>query len=1136
MSSVEKLDISTKYPVKFCIPNWVRDEQVKHSTRRIKKRIESYPEGTKRDDPVAIVCFGPSLNDTWEKIKGFKYVISCSGAHKFLVDRGIIPAWHVEVDPRPHKVELIGKPQKGVQYLIASTCHPKLFDHLEGFDVALWHVFANEEDVQRLLPPGDWAIVGGSSVGLRALTIARFLGFVNFEIFGMDGCDGKSGKHAAAHPNQAKTSLPLDYDGVRYYTTPNFLECAKETPHELDNLPGVKVKFHGEGLVQHLMRNHKPNPAKGPVSIGVSKPELISPGHLELNARLHRENPEYGLYGGRNAVLVLKLAQTIRARSILDYGAGKGGLAKEIPVPIWEYDPAIPGKDESPRPAELVVCTDVLEHVEPDKLLFVLDHIHQCMKRIGYFVISLAPAKKTYADGRNTHLIQQTPEWWKEELGKIFAVGKMFVLGTEFHVVVGARHHVLVQGRPHAILTVDSEGLQDASAALGEVEMAVKKSSPTVSIVIPTYNHLEDFLRPCIESIKTCTDLENCEVIIMANGCTDGTLEYLKTLPPPFRHLVNDKPVGFTAASNAGIREAKGQYVCLLNNDTVLLPQPKNAWIELLLAPFKKDPKVGVTGPVKFSWDCGGIERKAIAFWCAMIPRKLFGEAGLLDEAFSPGMGEDGDFCIKAELAGYKLVQVPNDGSEEFGKGIPNQQFPIFHKGSGTFSENDYSEVSKRNTALLVKRYGQKGNLEQMYTQCLTHPCDTNQLFPTLRAYAEKCKHVTEFGVRGVFTTWAFLAARPEKLVSYDIEYNPNIEGARKEAALGNVPFEFRLENTLDAVIEPTDLLFIDTTHTYAHLKVELERHASSVSKYILIHDVVSFGEKGADGGRGEDQAISEFLAGHPEWSVLERLAISNGLAVLERKPGARTPLVSIVIPTCGKDWETVLKQCLEAVLLTTELEGKEIIVVPNGSPGEALEYLKTKPVQIIEFPGPIGYIRAVNAGIAAARGEYVVLLDDDSFLIPQCTDEWIQKLTEPFKDDPKMGASGPFGQIYDDLGEVLHSGCTMYRLSALREIGCFDETFNPGYMSDEDVAIRLRKAGYHLQRVPKDHKPEYVNGVFGIKFPVVHMGTVHTMDKYGADLPLVKKNRDILLARHAVKAPAAEESKALSFEDWYRK
>jgi glycosyltransferase involved in cell wall biosynthesis len=368
-----------------------------------------------------------------------------------------------------------------------------------------------------------------------------------------------------------------------------------------------------------------------------------------------------------------------------------------------------------------------------------------------------------------------------------------------------------------------------------------------VSIVIPTYEHL-DFLKACVESIIAYTDLTRCEVVVVANGCTDGTVEYLKTLPPPFRRLVYDQPLGYTAASNAGILEACGEYILLLNNDTVLLPQVKNAWIELLIGPFRKDSKVGITGPVKFSWDCGGTERRSIAFWCALIPRRLFAELGILDEIFSPGMGEDGDFSIKAEEAGYRLVQVPVDGSEEFGKGIPNQQFPIYHKGSGTFSEKDYSDVSKRNTGILIERYGRKDNLEKdnlelMYATCLAHPCDTNQLFPKLRSYAEQCRHVTEFGVRGVFTTWAFLAARPKKMVSYDIEYNGNIEGAKKEAALGKISFEFRLENTLETTIEPTDLLFIDTTHTFAHLKAELDRHAGKVGKYILIHDSETYGK-----------------------------------------------------------------------------------------------------------------------------------------------------------------------------------------------------------------------------------------------------------------------------------------------------
>lgn len=634
---------------------------------------------------------------------------------------------------------------------------------------------------------------------------------------------------------------------------------------------------------------------------------------------------------------------------------------------------------------------------------------------------------------------------------------------------------------------------------------------PIVSIVIPTFNHI-DLLKACVESLIRFTDMNRCEVVIVANGCTDGTVEYLKTLPAPFRYVVHEKPLGYTVATNAGIREALGEYVVLLNNDVVLLDQPKNAWIDILLAPFKKDQKTGISGPVKFHWDCAGIERRAIAFWCAMIPRKLFKEQGLLDEVFSPGMGEDGDFSIKAEQAGYRLVQVPEDGSEEFGKGIPNQKFPICHAGSGTFGDKDYSEIKKRNDAILVERYGRKDDLEVIYKMCVAHKCDTNELFPTFRTYAEKCDHVTEFGVRGVFTTWAFLASRPKRMVSYDIEYNPNIEGAKKEAQRAGVSFEFRQESTLEATIEPTDLLFVDTTHNYAHLKTELERHAEKVGKWILVHDTETFGEKGADGGPGEKQAIQEFLFAHPEWIQKEHMTISNGLTVLERK----TVAVSIVIPTCGKDWNSVLATCLKMVDQFTDLGDKEVIVVANGAPAEAVLHLKTLPVRVIEFPERIGYIRAVNAGIKAAQSSHVVLLDDDSFLMPQNKDTWIKMLLKPFLEDANTGAAGPFGQTYPDLGQVLHSGCTMYRKSVLEEIGLFDEAFNPGYMGDEDLSIRIRKAGYRIVRVPEGSEPKYVNGIFEIQFPVLHTGTVNTMDKHGADLPLVKKNRDLLLARHA--------------------
>jgi GT2 family glycosyltransferase len=665
-----------------------------------------------------------------------------------------------------------------------------------------------------------------------------------------------------------------------------------------------------------------------------------------------------------------------------------------------------------------------------------------------------------------------------------------------------------------------------------------------ISIVIPTYNHLEDLLRPCLESIREYTDFDKCEVVVVANGCTDRTVEYLESLPAPFRHVVHPEPLGFTKATNAGIREARGEYIVLLNNDTVILPQPRNMWIDILLAPFKGNHIVGMSGPVKFGFDCGGTRRRALAFWCAMVKRELFSKLGLLDEAFSPGMGEDADFSIKAELAGYALVQVPKDGQEEFGKGIPQQIFPIYHKGSGTFGDKDYSEISRRNSALLATRYGIKGDrLEEIYAICWSHPSDTNALFPTFRKYAAECPHITEFGVRGVFSTWAFLAARPKRMIGYDVQSSSNIEEARIEAGKAGVEFLFVQADVLEATLEPTDLLFIDTRHTHAQLKGELERHAEKVRRYILVHDTESFGRVGEDGGPGELQAIEEFLASHPEWGVRERLTVSNGLVVLERGgaaspglPAVRQVAVSIVIPTVAH-FQDALKPCLEAVLAYTDLADKEIVVVANGSPREAVDHVKAlstmeaawnrkgepSPIRILEFNEPIGYIRAVNAGIAASSGTHVVTLDDDSFLMAQPVDQWLRLLMAPFLRDREMGATGPFSTVYEELGQVLHSGCTMYLRSALLALGLFDEAFNPGYMGDEDLAIRLRKAGWHLAEVPEGQKREYVDGFFHIQFPVVHTGTVNTMPKHTTDLPLVARNRKLLLERHGPKKTSLE-------------
>ena len=436
---VKILDPANPPKVDYCVETWIRDEQIRRAIERPIPRLQ--PVTDLRNEPIACVGYGPSLNDTWEQLKNFKYVMSCSGAHKFLVERGIQPDWHVEVDPREHKVGLIGEPCKKTTYLIASACHPKVFDHLKDYNVVLWHIYDATDEGWRLLPASEWAITGGCSVGVRMLTLSRFLGFTDLHVFGMDGSESEvHGKHAAHHPMQPKGYALVTVDGREFKTTSSMFTVAQGIWHELDMLTDVKATFYGDGLIQHMSKSYVRKPVKaGSSQIGIAKPELISAEYKALNSQLHKDNIFYGVGGRKYKDTVLKISEKMGTTSILDYGCGKGYLAKELPFPIWEYDPGIPGKDDAPRPADIVVCTDVLEHIEPDNLLAVLSDLKRVVRKVGYFVIHTGPAQKTLPDGRNTHLIQQGKQWWKNRLKAFFHVGSIQEKGKELHCVVAPK-------------------------------------------------------------------------------------------------------------------------------------------------------------------------------------------------------------------------------------------------------------------------------------------------------------------------------------------------------------------------------------------------------------------------------------------------------------------------------------------------------------------------------------------------------------------------------------------------------------------------------------------------------------------------------------------------------------------------
>lgn len=214
------------------------------------------------------------------------------------------------------------------------------------------------------------------------------------------------------------------------------------------------------------------------------------------------------------------------------------------------------------------------------------------------------------------------------------------------------------------------------------------------SIIVPTYKHNPT---GCLESVAKNTDLSDMEVVVVANGAPESTLNLVRGMGNPFRLIVSAEPLGYTKAINVGVMAAHGEKVILMNDDLVILDWwRKHDWVRALELPFS-DPSVVVTGAMKDRWSKNLF---FLVFFLVMLRKDKMIELGMLDEAFSPGCGEDTDFCIKAQNKGYKIVQVPKE--MDYWK----TEMPIWHEGHATISKcPEFEGVGVRNQALLDRRY-----------------------------------------------------------------------------------------------------------------------------------------------------------------------------------------------------------------------------------------------------------------------------------------------------------------------------------------------------------------------------------------------------------------------------------------------
>ncbi len=234
-----------------------------------------------------------------------------------------------------------------------------------------------------------------------------------------------------------------------------------------------------------------------------------------------------------------------------------------------------------------------------------------------------------------------------------------------------------------------------------------------ISVIVLNWNG-KAHLKECLDSLRNQT-FKDSEIILVDNGSTDDSIEYVKNNSPEVKILALGKNTGFCKGNNEGIKISQGEYVVLLNNDTKTDP----FWLEELHKAISKNPSVGFCASKIIFYDnqekidaagdgyslCGAPFKRGHserrdkynkeeevfgACAAAAIYRKsMLNDIGLLDEDFFMGF-EDGDLSFRAQLRGYKCLYVP--------KAI------VFHRISATIGKLSSRQVY----------YGQR-NVEYVY-------------------------------------------------------------------------------------------------------------------------------------------------------------------------------------------------------------------------------------------------------------------------------------------------------------------------------------------------------------------------------------------------------------------------------------
>lgn len=441
----------------------------------------------RREGSLVFVAGGPTLRGYLDEIRqrsrNGEYILTSNFTHDYLIENDIVPSGCIVIDPTEQMADCIKRPQASCEYYVGAVCTPGLARNLKGLPkvqrILVAYGMESEADIrlqEEIYKPdsGDF-LVGGTMTPLRVMPFAHMLGFAKLEFYGFDSCytdrepktvysddpeygealrrnngifykDEDTGKtycidepadggffYAYKKKRAENVIVTRTKDGRKFLSSPGFTHQARQFIKWIDRMDGkLDVVVHGDSLNSHMLKLHREHWAKLKAEIGDRR---WTEEYGAMQRQMH-DAGGYGMWGDHETRLasmgILNLYDQLkRPLSVMDYGAGSGALGFSLErlfkcAAVTNYDPFHPMWRDKPEPGvhDIVICCDVMEHVEPQCVENTLKYIAEHCRYMAIFTIAIDEAAKTLPDGRNAHVTQRSPAWWQKRISKHFMIAE----------------------------------------------------------------------------------------------------------------------------------------------------------------------------------------------------------------------------------------------------------------------------------------------------------------------------------------------------------------------------------------------------------------------------------------------------------------------------------------------------------------------------------------------------------------------------------------------------------------------------------------------------------------------------------------------------------------------------------------